>query len=173
MPDFGVLEVVGIGSRPTNPRPEGHLSNPVSPKPTRYSPLVISSALIRLVLSDYTDSNLTTLCFSTSQHTQRFLTNSTMSSASATKLSPALKSLINAPHARGASLPSPPHIKSLFQRVEKDAQSKDIGIRIWLCLSTASLVTMNSPAAVCDLYTYATRSMSKTEDKAIAAAVSW
>jgi hypothetical protein len=30
---------------------------------------------------------------------------------------------------------------------------------------------MNSPAAVCDLYSYATSSMSKPEDKAKAAAV--
>ncbi|KAH8087110.1 hypothetical protein HD553DRAFT_328469 [Filobasidium floriforme] len=94
-----------------------------------------------------------------------------MSSAAATTLSPALKALINAPHARGAAIPTSPHLSSLFKRIEDDARSKDIGIRTWLCLSTASLVTMNSPAAVCDLYSYATRSMAKAEDKAMAAAV--
>ena len=92
-------------------------------------------------------------------------------SASAAKLSPALKSLISAPHARGGALPSPNNIKSLFQRISDSARSNDLGIRTWLCLSTASLVTMNSPAAVCDLYSYATSSMSKPEDKAKAAAI--
>jgi hypothetical protein len=95
-----------------------------------------------------------------------------MSSAAATKLSPTLKALINAPHARGAAIPTSPRLSSLFKRIEDDARSKDIGMRTWLCLSTASLVTMNSPAAVCDLYSYATRSMAKAEDKAMAAAVS-
>lgn len=95
-----------------------------------------------------------------------------MSSAAATKLSPALKALISAPHARGAAIPTSPRLSSLFKRIDDDARSKDIGIRTWLCLSTASLVTMNSPAAVCDLYSYATRSMAKAEDKAMAAAVS-
>ncbi|KAJ9092763.1 hypothetical protein QFC19_008618 [Naganishia cerealis] len=94
-------------------------------------------------------------------------------SAAATKLSPALKALISAPHARGAALPAPSKSVSsaLFSRISSDGQEHGLGLPSWLCLSTASLVTINSPAALCDLYDFATEKMTDSKDKAGVAAI--
>lgn len=98
---------------------------------------------------------------------------STMSAA-ATKLSPALKALISAPHARGSALPAPPKsvCTDLFTRISSSGRHHGLGLDSWLCLSTASLVTVNSPAALCELYDFATQKMTNGREKAGVAAVS-
>lgn len=97
-----------------------------------------------------------------------------MPAAAATKLSPALKALISAPHARGAALPAPskPVSSALFTRISSRGQKHGLGLAPWLCVSTASLVTINSPAALGDLYDFATENMTDSKDKAGVAAVS-
>ena len=54
-----------------------------------------------------------------------------------TKLSPALKALLKAPHARGAALPAPPRPVSdaLFDALRKSAAANGVGHQTWLTLS--------------------------------------
>lgn len=80
-------------------------------------------------------------------------------SAAATRLSPALKALLAAPYARGSAIPAPPKAVStaLFEKIGREAKAQGVGEPSWLVLSTAALVTSNSPAAVCDLYSHVTK----------------
>jgi hypothetical protein len=75
-------------------------------------------------------------------------------SAKAVKLSPAIKALISAPHARGSALPSPSpqRLNSLFDTIR--SRARPISTPTFLTLSTAALVTVNSPQSLCDLYSY-------------------
>ncbi|GAA5823210.1 hypothetical protein JCM11251_007525 [Rhodosporidiobolus azoricus] len=70
------------------------------------------------------------------------------------RLSPALKAVINAPHAQGGPVPAPAEgiVKSLFERLSGE---KRVGEETWLTLGTAALVTLNSPATLCALYSFA------------------
>jgi hypothetical protein len=95
-------------------------------------------------------------------------------SAASVKLSSAVKALIAAPHALGSAIPAPAKAVStaLFDKIRSRGESKGVGQETWLCLSTAALVTANSPAAVCDLYTYAAEKGNNPEKQVQAAAVS-
>lgn len=53
------------------------------------------------------------------------------------KLSPALKALLTASHARGSALPVPAKIDSLFDSVYKSAKSVGLGHDIVLTLSVS------------------------------------
>lgn len=55
------------------------------------------------------------------------------------KLSPALKALIAAAHAKPNTLPAPPQMRSVYEKLWKDAQRKEVGMPAWLCLSVSSL----------------------------------
>ncbi|KAI4726906.1 hypothetical protein E4T49_05348 [Aureobasidium sp. EXF-10728] len=68
------------------------------------------------------------------------------------KLSPALKQLINAPFARPGALPAPQGIKAFYQNLAKDAKDRGIGVPAWLSMATATTMTMNSPDSLTELY---------------------
>ncbi|TVY16993.1 Dol-P-Man:Man(5)GlcNAc(2)-PP-Dol alpha-1,3-mannosyltransferase, partial [Lachnellula arida] len=72
------------------------------------------------------------------------------------KLSPTLKALISAPYARPNTLPAPPHIRSVYERLRQEASAKNVGTPAWLTLSTATTMTMNSPGGLTELYKLAT-----------------
>ncbi|KAJ4379843.1 dolichyl-P-Man:Man(5)GlcNAc(2)-PP-dolichol alpha-1,3-mannosyltransferase [Didymella sp. IMI 355093] len=64
------------------------------------------------------------------------------------KLSPALKQLINAAHARPGPVPAPPKIQSVFKKIEQEATDRQLGRPSWLAVSTAATMTMNSPESM-------------------------
>ena len=51
------------------------------------------------------------------------------------KLSPALKALISARFARPDTVAAPKHIRSVYQTIEREAASKDVGLPSWLAIS--------------------------------------
>ncbi|KIW00507.1 hypothetical protein, variant [Verruconis gallopava] len=73
------------------------------------------------------------------------------------KLSAALKSLINAPAARPGPLTAPRNIASVFERIEREAEQHGLSQPEWLALTTAATMTMNSPNSLAVLYQHATR----------------
>jgi hypothetical protein len=77
--------------------------------------------------------------------------------ASSVHLSQALKSLIKAPHALGSAIPAPPRpaFQKLFSQISETAESNGSRNDTWLTLSTGALVTVNSPASICELYDFA------------------
>jgi hypothetical protein len=79
------------------------------------------------------------------------------------KLSGALKALINASHARPGTLPAPKHIATVYDGIATDAVSKNVGLPAWLTLSTAATMTMNSPDSLLELHRVATASGSQRQ----------
>ncbi|QSZ30637.1 hypothetical protein DSL72_000195 [Monilinia vaccinii-corymbosi] len=73
------------------------------------------------------------------------------------KLSPSLKSLISAPYARPGYAPAPRNIRSVFQKIEEEATQKNVGLPLWLTISTAATMTMNSPDSMLELFRLATK----------------
>ncbi|PNS16605.1 hypothetical protein CAC42_4569 [Sphaceloma murrayae] len=71
------------------------------------------------------------------------------------KLSPTLKSLINAPFARPGAVPAPSNIRHVYEQLAKDAASKNVGVPAWLSIATATTMTMNSPDSLLALHTVA------------------
>ncbi|KAF2845499.1 hypothetical protein T440DRAFT_407931 [Plenodomus tracheiphilus IPT5] len=84
------------------------------------------------------------------------------------KLSPTLKSLINAAHSRPGPVPAPPRIQSVYNRIEKEATARKLGRPSWLGITTAATMTMNSPESMAALYTAASKSKPDSEGVAIA-----
>ncbi|WOO78006.1 Dol-P-Man:Man(5)GlcNAc(2)-PP-Dol alpha-1,3-mannosyltransferase [Vanrija pseudolonga] len=80
-----------------------------------------------------------------------------MATAAAVKLSPALKALIAAPHARGEALAAPARqvTNALFDRLRGRGEAGGVGRETWLSVGSAVLFTVNSPDAVTALYNYA------------------
>lgn len=90
------------------------------------------------------------------------------------KLSQPLKALISAVSACPNTLPAPPQILSVYDRLRKEAALKNVGTSSWLTISvclitgdscgiklisreqTATTMTMNSPEALIQLYNLAT-----------------
>jgi hypothetical protein len=73
------------------------------------------------------------------------------------KLSPNLKSLINATHARPGPVPAPRNIESIYSKIEREATAQKLGRPSWLALSTAATMTMNSPDSMVALYKSASK----------------
>ncbi|KAF2093568.1 hypothetical protein NA57DRAFT_47819 [Rhizodiscina lignyota] len=68
------------------------------------------------------------------------------------KLSSALKALIEAPFARAGTTPAPPGIRSVFERIGRHAESKKVEQPTWLAMTTAATVTLNSPESLITLH---------------------
>lgn len=75
---------------------------------------------------------------------------------SRSKLSPALKELINAPFARPGPAKAPAGIGKIYERIASEAHSKNVGPRPWLALTTAATFTLNSPDSLATLHATAT-----------------
>ncbi|KAI9645954.1 hypothetical protein NHQ30_005391 [Ciborinia camelliae] len=73
------------------------------------------------------------------------------------KLSPSLKALISAPYARPGYAPAPRNIRSVFQKIEEEASTNNVGLPSWLTISTAATMTMNSPDSMLELFRLATK----------------
>lgn len=84
------------------------------------------------------------------------------------KLSPALKSLINAAHSRPGPVPAPRQIQSIYSKIEEEATARKLGRPSWLGISTAATMTMNSPESMVALYNSSSKSSSESEKVAIA-----
>ncbi len=54
------------------------------------------------------------------------------------KLSPALKSAINASWAKPNTAPAPKNIRAIYEAIAKDAASKDVGLQPWLAIAVCS-----------------------------------
>jgi hypothetical protein len=65
------------------------------------------------------------------------------------KLSPALKQLINAPFARPGALPAPQGIKTFYQNLAKDAKDRGVGVPAWLSMAVCHLLRCSIPSRVC------------------------
>lgn len=90
------------------------------------------------------------------------------SSVAMSKLSPTLKSLINAAHSRPGPVPAPPRIQAVYNRIEQEATDRKLGRPSWLSISTAATMTMNSPESMLALYSSSTKSKSESESVATA-----
>ncbi|KAF2829527.1 Dol-P-Man:Man(5)GlcNAc(2)-PP-Dol alpha-1,3-mannosyltransferase [Ophiobolus disseminans] len=84
------------------------------------------------------------------------------------KLSPALKSLINAAHSRPGPVPAPPRIQAVYQRIQEEATERKLGRPSWLGISTAATMTMNSPESMIALYNSTSASRPSDEGVQIA-----
>ncbi|KAG9572689.1 hypothetical protein KCU77_g12566, partial [Aureobasidium melanogenum] len=58
------------------------------------------------------------------------------------KLSPALKQLINAPFARPGALPAPQGIKAFYQNLAKDAKDRGVGQPAWVSMAVPRTINM-------------------------------
>ncbi|KAF2402303.1 hypothetical protein EJ06DRAFT_580581 [Trichodelitschia bisporula] len=65
-----------------------------------------------------------------------------------TKLSPTLKALIIASHARPNPVPVPTAIATLYARISREAESHGVGPGAWLCIAAGATLTLNCPAAL-------------------------
>ncbi|POS73117.1 hypothetical protein DHEL01_v208489 [Diaporthe helianthi] len=61
------------------------------------------------------------------------------------KLSPALKELINAPFSRPGPAKAPIGISKIYERIASEAHSKNLGPQPWIVLASAATFTLNSP----------------------------
>jgi len=75
------------------------------------------------------------------------------------KLSPALKHLINAPFAKPSyTVPNPTTLKPIISKLASEASSHGVSTRAWLTFSTATAMTMNAPSAMTLLWDVAQKS---------------
>jgi hypothetical protein len=88
---------------------------------------------------------------------------SAKTAASSVRLSESLKALIAAPHALGSAILAPPRpaFQSLFNKISSTAEKNGAKNDVWLTLSTGALVTVNSPASLCELYDFASEKRGK------------
>lgn len=68
------------------------------------------------------------------------------------KLSPALKALIDAPFAHAKTLPAPRNITSIYERIAQHAESKRVEKPTWVTMATGATMTMNSPESLAALH---------------------
>ncbi|PSR74088.1 hypothetical protein BD289DRAFT_347185, partial [Coniella lustricola] len=78
------------------------------------------------------------------------------------KLSPALKELINAPFARPGPAKAPAGIGKLYERIASKAQTQSLGPKPWIVLSAAATFTLNSPDSLARLHSTASSSSAAT-----------
>ncbi|KAI0394159.1 hypothetical protein F5Y17DRAFT_458202 [Xylariaceae sp. FL0594] len=68
------------------------------------------------------------------------------------KLSDAVKALINASHARPGYTRAGPQVQPALERLARDAGEKRVGLPAWVTVSTAVSATMNCPEAMTQIY---------------------
>ncbi|KFH40976.1 Dol-P-Man:Man(5)GlcNAc(2)-PP-Dol alpha-1,3-mannosyltransferase-like protein [Hapsidospora chrysogenum ATCC 11550] len=82
-----------------------------------------------------------------------------------TSLSPSLKALINAPHARpGPLLISAPRLRAVLVSIAREASSHHLTPRPWIALSAAALITLNAPSGLPILHALASADQEKDRD---------
>jgi hypothetical protein len=90
------------------------------------------------------------------------------------RLSSSIKALIAGPNNIGSALPSPGKVISdkLFNRLSSKALAVGLAKDAWIVMTTAALVTVNSPAALCELYSFAATGDDSVSSRIRTAAVS-
>ncbi|KAK8042878.1 hypothetical protein PG994_013361 [Apiospora phragmitis] len=68
------------------------------------------------------------------------------------KLSDAVKALINAPHAAPGLTKASAQVQPALMRFAEDAQTKQVGLPSWVTISTAVSATMNCPDAMTSIF---------------------
>ncbi|XXG95229.1 hypothetical protein Hte_001489 [Hypoxylon texense] len=68
------------------------------------------------------------------------------------KLSEAVKALINASHSKPGYTPSSPGVQTALKRFASDAAEKKVGLPAWVTLSTAVSATLNCPEAMTQIF---------------------
>ncbi|KAI1431477.1 hypothetical protein GGR50DRAFT_679303 [Xylaria sp. CBS 124048] len=68
------------------------------------------------------------------------------------KLSEAVKALINAAHAKPGYARAGPQVQPALERLASDAHEKRLGVPVWVTLSSAVSATMNCPEAMTHVY---------------------
>ncbi|KAJ5902930.1 hypothetical protein N7495_003458 [Penicillium taxi] len=79
------------------------------------------------------------------------------------RLSSALKALINSPIARPSTVPAPSNIASVYANIQQTAEAQNVSQPSWLALSTAATITMNSPESLSILYQLASTTSNDVE----------
>lgn len=74
------------------------------------------------------------------------------------KLSPSLKALISASHAKPGPIPAPSNIRSVYEGIAKSAASKNVGTPAWLSVA----VCVNSPLRIRSIFPKRIESISLT-----------
>ena len=59
-----------------------------------------------------------------------------------TKLSQALKSVINAPSTRPGTIPAPPNITSVYRSVAEDSKLHNVGLKPWFSAVVSRLLAV-------------------------------
>ncbi|KAI0173149.1 mitochondrial protein [Hypoxylon sp. FL1284] len=73
------------------------------------------------------------------------------------KLSEAVKTLINASHAKPGYTPSSPGVKDALKQFATNAAEKEVGLPAWVTLSTAVSATLNCPEAMAQIFELANK----------------
>ncbi|KAI2641292.1 hypothetical protein GGS21DRAFT_537720 [Xylaria nigripes] len=68
------------------------------------------------------------------------------------KLSEAVKALINAAHAKPGYTCAGVHVKPALERFASDAHEKNLGLPVWVTISSAVSATMNCPEAMTQVF---------------------
>jgi hypothetical protein len=77
-------------------------------------------------------------------------------------------SLINAADSRPRSTLTPFNIRGALSRIEREARGHKLSLWSWLAISTATVMSMNSPESIIVLYRYTAALKPLTERVAIA-----
>ncbi|KAI8959916.1 mitochondrial protein [Daldinia sp. FL1419] len=81
------------------------------------------------------------------------------------KLSEAVKALINAGHARPGYTPSSARVQTVLTKFASDAAEKKVGLPAWITLSTAVSATLNCPEAMTQIFHLANSSATTSEQR--------
>lgn len=83
------------------------------------------------------------------------------------KLSEAVKALINAGHARPGYTRAGVQVKPALERLASDAHEKKVGLPAWVTVSTAVSATLNCPEAMTQIFTLANTTNPRTSRTAV------
>jgi hypothetical protein len=85
-----------------------------------------------------------------------------------TRVSSALKDLVNGSHSRLDSRPAPEHIPSIYEAIARDAGLHNLGLRTWVTIAAAVTFSLDSPDSAIELYKVATRQPGGEDDRYVA-----
>ncbi|KAI1332372.1 hypothetical protein F5Y16DRAFT_357625 [Xylariaceae sp. FL0255] len=85
--------------------------------------------------------------------------------ADMSKLSDAVKSLINAGFARPGYTRAGPQVRPALERIARDASDKKVGLPAWVTVSTAVSATMNCPEAMTQVFHLANETSASSTPK--------
>lgn len=84
------------------------------------------------------------------------------------RLSAPLEALVTASDPQTKPIVAPYRLRDIFCNIETEAASRGLGLWSWLAISTAAVVTLNSPESMISLYQYTTATRSLSDSVEIA-----